>query len=226
MPLKRWVPKWLKRPVKKAMLDRQLSRSIKDISRLEPGQAPTRPLLSKLIEGWSNDGFVANLEYLDSVAAYAVKTQGPILECGSGVTTVLLGILCAPRKIDVWTLEHSREWQERLVRVLESHDISGARVCFASLIEDGEFAWYDPPLDAMPREFSLVICDGPPGTTKGGRYGLLPIMGQRLPAGSVVLLDDADRPGEIELIQRWESEFGFETQIIGENHRFAVMKRH
>jgi|ERR1700752_166904 len=225
MPLQKLLPKWLKQPVKKAMLDQQLRRAIKDISRLEPRQAPNRRLLSNLIEGWSNDGFVANLEYLDTVAAYASKTHGPILECGSGVTTILLGILCTPLKIDVWTLEHSPEWQKRLVRVLESNHISGARVCSSPLVEYGEFLWYDTPSDAMPKAFSLVVCDGPPGQTKGGRYGLLPVMGERLPSGSVILLDDADRPGELELIKRWESEFGFETQIIGEKHRFAVMKR-
>jgi hypothetical protein len=94
------------------------------------------------------------------------------------------------------------------------------------LIEYGEFVWYDPPLAQMPEAFSLVICDGPPGTTKGGRYGLLPVLGKRLPPGATILLDDAGRPAETELIRRWEGEAHFKTEIRGDRERgFAVMQR-
>ena len=94
------------------------------------------------------------------------------------------------------------------------------------LVEYGEFVWYDPPLAQMPDEFSLVICDGPPGTTKGGRYGLLPVLGDRLRAGATILLDDAGRPAEAELIRRWENEVRFKTEIRGSHERgFAVMQR-
>ena len=94
------------------------------------------------------------------------------------------------------------------------------------LVGYGEFVWYDPPLAQMPDEFSLVICDGPPGTTKGGRYGLLPVLGDRLRAGATILLDDAGRPAEAELIRRWENEAHFKTEIRGDRERgFAVMQR-
>jgi hypothetical protein len=226
MDLKKWVPKSVKRPVKNALLRHQLRQAVRKIERLLPGQLPSRKLLAELIAGWSNDGFVANLEYLNTVAERALDTQGPILECGSGVTTILLGLLCGQRKIDVWSLEHFPQWQRRVSDVIEANRISGVRICAAPLIEYGEFVWYDSPLDQMPDEFSLVICDGPPGTTKGGRYGLLPIMDQRLPRGARVLLDDANRPGEMELIRRWEEEFGFETELIAsQDHKFALMRR-
>jgi len=78
----------------------------------------------------------------------------------------------------------------------------------------------------MPEAFSLVICDGPPGTTKGGRYGLLPVLDKRLPPGATILLDDAGRPAETELIRRWENEAHFKTEIRGDRERgFAVMRR-
>jgi len=224
--VKKWLPKWLKRPVKKMLLRRQLRRAVKTIGNLPDGQIPNRHQLSQLITGWSNEGYAANLEYLEAVAKSSIATQGPILECGSGATTLLLGILSARRKIEVWSLEHSPEWQERLTKELKRNGISGVHVCASPLVEYGEFDWYSPPMSQMPRHFSLVICDGPPGTTKGGRYGLLPVMGSRLPPGSTILLDDAGRPGEVELIKKWEDEAGFETDLINSQGReYAVMRR-
>ena len=226
MNVRKWLPKWLKRPVKKALLRRQLRLAIRKIADLAEGQIPSRDVLSELMIGWSNEGYAANLEYLEAVAKIAVRTRGPILECGSGATTILLGSLCARRHIEVWSLEHSPEWQKQVTEALERNGISGVNVAFSPLVKYEEFVWYDPPLAVMPTEFSLVVCDGPPGTTKGGRYGLLPVMGGRLPTGSIVLLDDAGRPGEGELIKRWESEVGFETEIIESQGRgFAVMRR-
>jgi len=52
------------------------------------------------------------------------------------------------------------------------------------------------------------------------------VFGDRLLAGATILLDDAGRAGEAELIKRWESEAEFETEIRGSRERgFAVMRR-
>jgi hypothetical protein len=187
---------------------------------------PSRDLLSELVVGWDNEGYVANLDYLEEVARSSIKANGNILECGSGVTTLLLGLLCARRGIEVWSLEHSPDWQKRIAEALETNGISDAHVCFSPLIEYDRFSWYDPPLTQMPKEFSLVICDGPPGTTRGGRYGLLPVMVDRLGEESVILLDDAGRPGELELTKLWEDEYGFKaTRFDHSTHSFALIRR-
>ena len=59
----------------------------------------------------------------------------------------------------------------------------------------------------MPARFTLVICDGPPSlTTLGSRYGLLPVLGDRFPPGTEILLDDAARLEEQGVIERWSAE--------------------
>src|SRR5215831_16294023 len=193
---RKWLPARLKQPVKKALLRRQLRRATQMIRQLHDGQIPTPQLLSELIAGWGNEGYAATLEYVQQVAKSSLNAQGPILECGTGVTTILLGSLCARRQIEVWSLEHSPEWHNEVNDTLKRNAISGVHVCISPLVEYGEFVWYDPPLAQMPKEFSLVICDGPPAATKGGRYGLLPVMGDRLRPGSTILLDDAARASE------------------------------
>jgi hypothetical protein len=224
--VRKLVPKSVKRPIKSFLLRRQLRRAIEKIRRLPKDVVPSRELLSELMAGWGNEGYAANLDYLEEVAKRAVSAAGPVLECGSGATTILLGVLCAKREIEVWSLEHSPEWRARIVELLERSGISGSGVCSASLVEYGEFDWYDPPLAKLPKRFALVICDGPPGSTKGGRYGLLPVMNDRLGSGSYVLVDDAGRPAEAEMIGRWEREFQFETETFNaQGGKFAVMRR-
>ena len=224
MRLKKWIPKRVKRPIKDALLRRQLNIAINQIRGLDAGELPSRALLAALIEGWSNDGYVANIDYLEEVARKTIETRGSILECGSGVTTVLMGILCGKLQTEVWSLENSAEWRERIMKVLSANDISCVHVCYSPLVEYGDFSWYDPPLAELPNKFSLIICDGPPGATKGGRYGLLPVMGERFQTGTTILLDDAGRPAEMELIKRWETEAEFGSNIIDRaGHVFAVM---
>jgi hypothetical protein len=204
--LKRLVPAGVKRAVKEALKERQFRRAVRRVAELPPGERPSREMLVELQAGWGNEGFAARTDYLEEVAARALETRGHVLECGSGLTSVLLGLLAGRRGFETWSLEHFGEWRERVAAALSRNNVGGVRVCDAPLKSYGGFAWYDPPADEMPREFGLVVCDGPPGSTEGGRYGLLPVFGARLAAGAVILLDDADREGEAGVLDRWARE--------------------
>lgn len=224
--MKRWVPKSVKSVVRKLVQEHQLRSAIAAIARLPIGEPPSRQLLTDLIAGWDNEGFAADLDYVEELANRASTTAGPILECGTGLTTIILGLLAGRRGVEVWSLENSEEWHHRISSTLDHHGIKNVRISLAPLRDYEGFCWYDPPLLEMPKEFSLVVCDGPPGTTKGGRYGLMPVLGKRLPAGSLILLDDAERPGEIESLNRWKSEVRLDIRMVEESSgTFAVITR-
>jgi hypothetical protein len=102
--------------------------------------------------------------------------------------------------------------RQYLIRLgLDSAVVLGAN----PLRDYGEFAWYDPRLASMPRAFGLVVCDGPPASTRGGRYGLVPIMKERLQPGCVILLDDAGREQELAIAERWKNELGATLRVGG-----------
>jgi len=224
--MKKWVPKPVKRVVRNLVQKHQLSSAIGAMAHLPNGETPSRQLLADLITGWDNPGFAADLDYVEELAGRASTTAGPILECGTGLTTIILGLLAGRRGVEVWSLENSEEWHFRISGALKHHGIKDVRISLAPLRDYQGFCWYDPPLLEMPNQFSLVVCDGPPGTTKGGRYGLMPILGNRLVAGSVVLLDDAERPGEIESLNRWQSEVRLDIRIVEKSSgTFAVITR-
>jgi predicted O-methyltransferase YrrM len=212
-PLARLMPEGLKTPLRGAVRGWQLRRAIERIAALPPGQRPSRQLLEELRLGWGNTGYAARPEYLEELMERAATTPGPILECGSGVSTLLLGLLAGKRGVETWTLEHLPQWHERVSGTLARHGLRTVHNCLAPLRDYGGYTWYSPPATRMPATFQLVICDGPPGSTPGGRYGLWPVLGARLAPGAVVLLDDADRPGEEEVLQRWRTEAGLRVEM-------------
>ena len=80
-----------------------------------------------------------------------------------------------------------------------------------------------PPLAEMPGQFAMVVCDGPPGTTPGGRYGLLPVMGSSLAPGCQILLDDAAREDEKIIAARWAAHLGTEFVFHGTVKPYAEL---
>ena len=118
--LKSLIPRPAKRSLKEAWRKRQFRRALRKIVELPSGQMPTVAVLAELRLTWDNDGYSGKVAYLVEIARRAVLTRGPILECGSGLSTILLGLLAARRGIDVWSLEHIPEWHARVRSVLES----------------------------------------------------------------------------------------------------------
>lgn len=177
---------------------------------------PGNPVLIDLIYGWGNESWSALDEYLAACLRQVLSSSENTLECGSGLSTILVGFIAKGRGRSHWALEHSPEWAGRVQRCLTRYGLDSAVVLCTSPLKDyGHFCWYDPPLESMPSRFDVVICDGPPGTTRGGRYGLVPIMKDRLKAGCAILLDDASREEERAIAERWRAELGASSELCG-----------
>src|SRR5690242_689279 len=149
--------------------------ALRHLEGLRSEQLPTREHLARLRHAWGNLGWSAEVEFLEELARRVMTTRGPILECGSGVTTLLLSSLAAERGVEVWVLEHQGDWGARVARALGPTRVATLHMCTPPLRRFGEFDWYDAPLSRMPT-FRLVVCDGPPETTRGGRYGVVPML--------------------------------------------------
>ena len=85
-----------------------------------------------------------------------------------------------------------------------------------------DFDWYDITDVPLPENFSLVLCDGPPGTTFGGRYGLIPIMAGRL-SKSIILLDDFNRIEEKSIVSKWSGALNFSVKPTGKDDSCAII---
>ena len=215
--IKKVFPSSFKNRIKKINRERQLSVALKRLTAAVESGTPQADILAELGRAWGEDGYRAVGGYLEEVTRFALETRGPVLEVGSGLTTLILGALVARRGIPVWTLEHHPEYFGYTGETLKSLGLTNVHLTFAPLRDYGEFCWYDPPLDELPRDFRLVVADGPPGDVKGGRFGLLPVLRSHFAPGVVVLLDDAERAREKAVLEKWESEYGLSQQLHSRN---------
>lgn len=175
--------------------------------------------LRRLSTGWGNEGVSADLGFLRAALDYAERTDAPILECGTGLTTVALGVRAGPGQ--VWSLEHDGEWAYKARAALRASRANGARVFYARLRSYGDVSWYTVP-EGLPESFGLVVCDGPPTEqTPGGRAGLWAVLGDRIKEATV-LLDDAGRDSEARLLERLRAK-GWTAAVTGCRRPYAVL---
>lgn len=205
-----------RRPVL-ALLLRQLQ-----TSSVEEVLHPTT--LRRLRWAWANPNS-ASVEYLSAVGQAAAAANGPILECGSGISTVVVGVVARRTGNALITLEHSAWWSRNVRWSLKMAGITEIDYRIRPLRSYEGYEWYD--VGTVPADIALVICDGPPATSRSGRYGLMPQLNDHLAADSRVFLDDYDRPSEMLVVTRWSDEYGWtlERAYVSAKGQFASLVR-
>ena len=187
---------------------------------LDPGSR----LLHHLVYGWGNS-WSAQHEYLAACLEAALQSEGPILECGSGLSTVLLGAIADCKGYKLYSFENSSQWADKVIRALEVYGIGNVVVSVSPLRDYGGYSWYENNLNQMPEFFPLVICDGPPSVTPGGRYGLVPIMKEYFTPDVQIFLDDGLREEEQKHAKLWEKELSCQSFICGSEKPYIVIKK-
>jgi Methyltransferase domain len=184
---------------------------------------PENSTLTDLIYGWGNEAWSAREEFLNSCINHAMSSNGAILEVGSGLSTLLIAAVAKRRNQVYWVLEHKPDWANRVQSYLNQYDLQ-SNITTCALKDYATFCWYDAPITQFPKHFSLIVCDGPPSRTKGGRYGLVPVMRKHIAPGCVILLDDGYRREECDIAERWCQELGGNFCIEGVDKPYIVMK--
>jgi hypothetical protein len=132
-----------------------------------------------------------------------------LVECGSGVSTVLLARLLRERGAgSVVAVEHDGAWAALVGDLLRREQLADvARVVHAPL--EGDPPWYAPAaLAALDSDVDLLIVDGPPAFATGEQHRRAPALAffePRLVPGATVVLDDLHRRGEREVLARWQA---------------------
>lgn len=105
-----------------------------------------------------NFPFCAPEEMMGLCYDMARDARGPVLEIGSGLTTVIMGMAGA----EVHTLEHDYAWYKKTRGWLTRYGLTNVHLHYAPIEErDDGLVWYSVPKD-LPTNFALVVLDGPP----------------------------------------------------------------
>jgi hypothetical protein len=185
----------------------------------DSGTALTLVDAERLAATWSISSG-AEPALLVDLARRAAAAHGPILECGSGLTTLVASVYAAH---GLWALEHHPRYGAAVERSLRKCGLAErGNVVLATIKPYSDFDWYAVPSGLPQEPFVLVICDGPPSETRGGRIGLLHIMRDRLAPGATILLDDAQRPMEQQVLKTWQDEYGVRV-LYQPRTRYAIV---
>ncbi|NDP38241.1 MAG: class I SAM-dependent methyltransferase [Rhodoferax sp.] len=158
-------------------------------------------------------GWAGSPDFLLKTAEEALRRKPQtVMECSSGVSTVVLArCLQLNGTGHVYSLENSPEFAIKTRALLEQHGLADwATVLDAPLVtQSTQSPWYDE--SAIPAELTaidMLVVDGPPASTAPlARYPALPRLHPRMSENCTVMLDDADRSDEVEILRRWKQEF-------------------
>jgi hypothetical protein len=141
-----------------------------------------------------------------------------VLEFGCGQTTLLLDDLSRWRPMEIITIEHEIEWANRIQERVNQKIVSAPLV--ERTIQDVSCLTYDLSPEDLASPVDLIIVDGPLGTRRQSRWGMLEYLDSQLAQDFIVLFDDAGRKGEqdtIEAALRYFDERGKEVFTAATN---------
>jgi hypothetical protein len=149
---------------------------------------------------WAADAGVLAL-----VVGVARKCRAPIIETGSGLSSVLMGAVTQEK---VYSLEHSPQWAAQTLALCEETGVQNVGVCQAPMKD----LWYDFDAFDLPEKFAFGFCDGPPRSygTRGRFFDVI------APRCEVVVVDDFKSDfGYATKVRAWAEQNGRTVQVLG-----------
>jgi len=160
---------------------------------------------------------------LESLLGWVAAGRESVLECGSGLSTVLIARALRERGAGrVSALEHDPRVAVEVRAAIEREDLGAWAAVIEAPLGPNPLAqpgceWYaQAAVEQAPPEVDLLLVDGPPAWEAGlerSRYPALPALAGRLAPGALVVLDDATRAGEAWVLERWEREHGIRFEL-------------
>lgn len=161
----------------------------------------------------------------------ARRKPSVVVECSSGVSTLVISrMLCKQGFGHLYSLEDSPLYAEKSREILRQHNLSDwATILDAPLtLDQSETPWYS--LKKLPDavlNIDMLVVDGPVGANREqARFPALPVLYQRLNKKCLIILDDADRKDEKEIVRRWAKSYPeFEVCHIPMEKGMTMMER-
>jgi hypothetical protein len=227
--LKRLIPSSGRTAIRSKLSDWSLRRAIQPL--IATGRFTPEQLVA-FRSAWSNEGFSADVSYLAEMIRLIEKHGGPVLECGTGATTLIAGILGQRYGFDTYCLEQDPAWSLAAQHALAYHRIDRVHILDTPLRSYGPYAWYGTEGLNLPKHFGVILCDGPfidrsrgDAIYKSWRYGVLPFLRRTDSTFDALLLDDVNDKRAPNVLQRWIADWNTRHDVISsENGECAIVR--
>ena len=171
-------------------------------------------LLPNLINIPHTRGWAASPDVLQVIMQeFGKRKPMYIIECGSGVSTLIFAALLKKNKVEgkVISLDHESHYAEKTREKIRENGLEDyALILDAPLkpyvLNDQEYKWYDLiELEKLGDiRFDMAFIDGPPTfTNKLARYPFFPKIQALLNPSYTLIVDDSDREDEQTMVKEW-----------------------
>lgn len=159
-----------------------------------------------------------------------------IVECGSGLSTLLIGGLIKQDRLGhLYSIEEDEVWYRAISRLIEDRGLGDrVTVIHAPLepyaIDEGhEMKWYsgDSLNRALPSldRIGVLIVDGPKTTEDVSRFPALPYFSSLVDEETLIVLDDVDRPSEQWVLSEWQGLRSLTVEVHKRSERHQAYVR-
>jgi predicted O-methyltransferase YrrM len=151
------------------------------------------------------NNYAADPTVLALLVGLVRKCRGPIIETGSGLSSVLMAAVTTDQ---VYSLEHVEHYAAQTVAWATEAGVENVGVCYSPLVD----GWYDLERFDLPAKFALGFCDGPPrmfGTRR--RF-----FDELAPRCSAIVVDDIKTDiNYMREVHEWAEAHGRTCEILG-----------
>lgn len=194
-------------------IDREFLLTMLDEKTAEIGNTVALTALGLKFPVFLGDASIDSFHARYLVQQLVAEPPGVILELGSGSSTVLIARAMELQKAEDYlhiSIDHESHFLEISRKYAQVNGVED-RVKFAHCplvkIEPLGVEWYaDVPQLLEGKKIDLLIVDGPPACQVGQEKARLPalqVLYPHLAEKCTIILDDANRPGEIEVSKEW-----------------------
>jgi len=156
-------------------------------------------------------------DVLAMCSALSRKSEGDIIETGTGLTSI---VLAAATKHHVYCLEHDLEWAKKAEQIIEESGVTNITIIHAPItqghgLRDNLDGYYDIPQWIKDKQWGLALNDGPPRLL-GSRMGFFKYI-----KSDTIVCDDANDPGYADALKKWAGD-SYSIDII---ERAALLRK-
>jgi predicted O-methyltransferase YrrM len=137
-----------------------------------------------------------------------------IVELGCGTSTLLSSYALEQQGSGkVVSIDHDEKFAAICRNQLADHRLSDRATIHhcplvPQVVNNTSYRYYDLSRLQLPERIDILVVDGPPmWIQKEARYPALPLLMSRLSPSAVVLVDDAGRPDELAIVDRWMKKY-------------------